>query len=90
MSNIAANSRRSWIREDGILAGNRRCSLSRKVFVKNDSEAIRAAAESVPDLQAAGRDGTTLINFAVRQSWQRPESVEAVRTLLSLGADPRL
>ena len=28
------------------------------------------------------------INFAVRQSWQRPESVDAVRTLLSLGADP--
>ena len=46
--------------------------------------------KSVPDLQAAGRDGTTLLNFAVRQSWQRPESVEAVRTLLSLGADPRL
>ncbi len=40
------------------------------------------------DLQAPGRDGTTLLNFAVRQSWQRPESVEAVRTLLSLGGDP--
>ena len=57
-------------------------------IVKNDSEAIRAAAKGVPDLQASGRDGTTLLNFAVRQSWQRPESVEAVRTLLSLGADP--
>ena len=57
-------------------------------IVKNDSEAIRTAAKSVPDLQAAGRDGKTLLNFAVRQSWQRPESVEAVRTLLSLGADP--
>jgi ankyrin repeat protein len=57
-------------------------------IVKNDSEAIRAAAKSAPDLQAPGRDGTTLLNFAVRQSWQRPESVEAVRTLLSLGADP--
>jgi Ankyrin repeat len=57
-------------------------------IVKNDSEAIRAAAKNVPDLQAPGRDGTTLLNFAVRQSWQRPESVEAVRTLLSLGADP--
>ena len=57
-------------------------------IVKNDSEAIRAAAKSVPDLQAPGRDGTTLLNFAVRQSWQRPESVEAVRTLLSQGADP--
>ena len=57
-------------------------------IVKNDSEAIRAAAKNVPDLQASGRDGTTLLNFAVRQSWQRPESVEAIRTLLSLGADP--
>jgi hypothetical protein len=57
-------------------------------IVKSDPEAIRAAAKSVPDLQAPGRDGTTLLSFAVRQSWQRPESVEAVRTLLSLGADP--
>lgn len=56
--------------------------------VKNDSEAIRSAAKNVPDLQAPGRDGTTLLNFAVRQSWQRPESVEAIRTLLSLGVDP--
>jgi ankyrin repeat protein len=57
-------------------------------IVKNDPEAIRAAAKGVPDLQAPGRDGATLLNFAVRQSWQRPESVEAVKTLLSLGADP--
>ena len=57
-------------------------------IVKNDPEAIRAAAKSAPDLQAPGRDGTTLLNFAVTQSWQRPESVDAVRTLLSLGADP--
>jgi len=57
-------------------------------IVKNDSEAIRAAAKSVPDLQAPGRDGTILLNFAVRQSWQRPESLDAIRTLLSLGADP--
>jgi len=57
-------------------------------IVKNDPEAIRAAAEDVPDLQAPGRDGATLLNFAVMQSWQRPESVDAIRTLLSLGADP--
>jgi hypothetical protein len=57
-------------------------------IVKNNPDAIRAAAKGIPDLQAAGRDGTTLLNFAVRQSRQRPESVEAVRTLLSLGADP--
>jgi hypothetical protein len=57
-------------------------------IVKNDPDAIRAAAKAAPDLQAPGRDGATLLNFAVRQSWQRPESVEAIRTLLSLGADP--
>ena len=57
-------------------------------IVKNDLDAIRAAAKGVPDLQAPGRDGATLLNFAVMQSWQRPESVEAIRTLLSLGADP--
>jgi hypothetical protein len=59
-----------------------------QAIAKNDSEAIRTAAKGVPDLQAPGRDGATLLNFAVRQSWQRPESVEAIRTLLSLGADP--
>jgi hypothetical protein len=57
-------------------------------IVKNDPDTIRAAAKAAPDLQAPGRDGATLLNFAVRQSWQRPESVEAIRTLLSLGADP--
>src|SRR6266576_376381 len=56
--------------------------------VKNDPDAIRAAAKGVPDLQAPGRDGATLLNLAVRQSWQRPESVDGIRTLLSLGADP--
>jgi hypothetical protein len=54
----------------------------------NDQDAIRSAAKAVPDLQAPGPDGTTLLYFAVTQSWQRPELAEAVRTLLSLGADP--
>jgi hypothetical protein len=54
----------------------------------NDQEAIRAAAKNVSDLQAPGRDGTTLLYFAVTQSWQRPELAESIRTLLSLGADP--
>jgi hypothetical protein len=57
-------------------------------IVKNDPEAIRTAAKNVPDLQAAGRDGATLLDFAVRQSWRRPELVEAIQTLLSLGANP--
>src|SRR6266446_7086080 len=57
-------------------------------IVKNDPDAIRAAAKALPDLQAPGRDGTTLLYFAVTQSWQQPESVESVKTLLSLGADP--
>jgi hypothetical protein len=38
----------------------------------NDQNAIRAAAKNVPDLQAPGRDGTTLLCWAVRQTWQRP------------------
>jgi hypothetical protein len=57
-------------------------------IVTNDQDAIRAAAKAVPDLQAPGRDGKTLLCFAVRESWQRPELVESVKTLLSLGADP--
>jgi ankyrin repeat protein len=59
-----------------------------QAIVKNDQDAIRAAAKAVPDLQTPGREGATLLYFAVTQSWQRPELVEAVRTLLSLGADP--
>jgi len=57
-------------------------------IVKNDQEEIRAAAKALPDLQAPGRDCTTLLYFAVTQGWQRPELLEAVKTLLSLGADP--
>jgi ankyrin repeat protein len=57
-------------------------------IVKNDPETIRTAAKSVPDLQAPGRDGATLLDFAVRRSWQHQEAVDAVKTLLSLGADP--
>jgi Ankyrin repeat len=59
-----------------------------QAIARNDSDAIRATAQAVPDLQAPGRDGATLLYFAVTQSWQRPELAEAVRTLLSLGADP--
>jgi len=59
-----------------------------QAIVKNDQDAIRGAAKALPDLQTPGRDGTTLLYFAVTQSWQRPELAEAVRTLLSLGADP--
>ncbi len=56
-------------------------------IVKNDPETIRIAAKSVPDLQAPGRDGATLLDFAVRRSWQHLEAVDAVKTLLSLGAE---
>jgi hypothetical protein len=59
-----------------------------QAIVKNDQDGIRAAAKALPDLQAPGREGTTLLYFSVTQSWQRPELAEAVRTLLSLGADP--
>ncbi len=59
-----------------------------QAIVRNDPAAIRAAAKALPDLNRPGRNGTTLLYFAVRQSWQRPELVEAVKTLLSLGVDP--
>jgi hypothetical protein len=59
-----------------------------QAIARNDQDAVRAAAKVLPDLQAPGRDGATLLDFAVTQSWQRPELAEAVRTLLSLGADP--
>ena len=54
----------------------------------NDQNAIREAAKAVPDLHSPGRDGTTLLCWAVRETWQRPQLVESVKTLLSLGADP--
>jgi hypothetical protein len=43
----------------------------------NDQEAIQTAAKALPDLQTPGRDGTTLLYFAVTQSWQRPELVDS-------------
>jgi drug/metabolite transporter superfamily protein YnfA len=59
-----------------------------QAIAANNQEAIRAAAKSVPNLNAAGRDGATLLCWTVQQSWQRRELVEAIKTLLSLGADP--
>ena len=59
-----------------------------QAIVRNDPEGIRAAAKNVPDLQAAGRDGTTLLYFAVKSTWHHEERVEAVKTLISLGANP--
>jgi hypothetical protein len=54
----------------------------------NDQDATRAAAKAVPDLQAPGQDGTTLLCWAVRETWQHQQLVDSVKTLLSLGADP--
>ena len=59
-----------------------------QAMAANDQDAIRAAAKAVPDLQTPGRNGATLLCWAIRETWQRPELVEAVRTLLSLGANP--
>jgi hypothetical protein len=55
---------------------------------RNDEAAIRAAAKNVPDLQAAGLDGKTLLYFAVDHAVAHPKFVKAVEVLLSLGADP--
>jgi hypothetical protein len=51
-------------------------------------EASSAAAANLPDLQAAGRTGKTLLYFAVGQTWHQEHKAEAVKTLLSFGADP--
>lgn len=59
-----------------------------QAIVRNDPEGIRAVAKNVPDLNAAGRDGTTLLYFAVGQTWHKEHWVGALKTLLSLGADP--
>jgi hypothetical protein len=59
-----------------------------QAIVQNDPGAIRVAAKNLPDLQAAGRTGKTLLYFAVGQTWHQEHRVEAVKTLLSLGADP--
>jgi hypothetical protein len=59
-----------------------------QAIVANDQEAIRTAAKGLSNLQAAGRQGATLLCWTVRENWQRPELVQAVKTLLSLGADP--
>lgn len=59
-----------------------------QAIVRSDQDGIRAAAKNLPDLNAAGRDGTTLLYFAVWQTWHQEHRVEAVKTLLSVGADP--
>lgn len=55
---------------------------------KNDEAAMRVAAKNIPDLQASGRDGMTLLYFAVNEALERPELTRAVEILLSLGAQP--
>jgi hypothetical protein len=59
-----------------------------EAIAKNDSNAIRASAKNVRDLNAAGRDGMTLLFFAVNESLERPELASAVETLLALGVNP--
>jgi ankyrin repeat protein len=59
-----------------------------QAIVRNDQEGIRAALKDVPDLQAAGRNGTTLLYFAVSSTWHNERQIETVKTLLAAGADP--
>src|SRR4051794_8018744 len=59
-----------------------------QAVAKNDPDSIRAAAKNVPDLNAAGDEGKTLLYFAVDEALEKPQMVKAVQTLLSLGADP--
>ena len=55
---------------------------------RNDEKAVRSAVKALPNLQATNKDGKTLLYFAVDEAITRPELVQAVQTLLSLGADP--
>ena len=57
-------------------------------IARNDQEGIRSAAKALPNLQTPASTGKTLLYFAVSESWQRPELVAAVKTLLEAGADP--
>jgi ankyrin repeat protein len=59
-----------------------------QAIVRNDQEGIRAALEDVPDLQAPGHEGTTLLYFAVTRTYYGEDRIEAVKTLLAAGADP--
>jgi ankyrin repeat protein len=59
-----------------------------QAIAANNPDAIRANAKALPDLNAPGIEGATLLYFAVSESWQKPQLVESVKTLLSLGADP--
>src|SRR5271157_3422298 len=42
-----------------------------QAIAKNDQDAIRAAAKALPDLQAPGGDGATLLYFAVMRCMRR-------------------
>ncbi len=55
---------------------------------RNDEPALRVAAKAAPDLQASGREGKTLLYFAVERALEQPQLIRAVETLLSLGCDP--
>ena len=57
-------------------------------IARNDPDAVRTAAKGVPNLQQPGRDGMTLLNFAVKKCWSRPEFSKSARALLDSGADP--
>lgn len=59
-----------------------------QAIVRNDQDGIRGALKSVPDIHAAGRNGTTLLYFAVLKTWHHEQHIEAVKTLLAAGADP--
>jgi hypothetical protein len=92
----------AWSRDEARAAQNREDRRSGKwdfgeqpalfavaqAIVRNDPEGICAAAKNVPDLNAAGRDGTTLLFFAVGQTFHNEPLLDALKTLLSLGADP--
>jgi hypothetical protein len=69
------------------LAISRRCLRSPRPSKKQSGRNPRGG-ESASGSAGSRTLRRDVVDFAVTQSWQRPELVEAVRTLLSLGADP--
>ena len=62
VSGIAARCRRSRSQRDGDFGDQPPLFALAQGIVRNDPEAIRATAKVVPDLQAAGRYGETLLD----------------------------
>jgi len=57
-------------------------------IVKNDQDAIRAAAKALPNLQAPGRDGTTLLYFCCNAKLAAPGISRSGQNIAFARRDP--